>query len=173
MVFTGHLEKIICTLLFHLHTILMDKSAFELPNLNRFPCQQHTLRRQCLCVPHLISQIISKDKCMVGGTKFSFSSENTAFIGTFKHFVDIYFSKSVCISVCMGGGGDQIGQVMRKCVLCHMLTTKVQGGDQIGQVMRKCVLCHMLTTKVQISNFIVHCIDSMICTLAVSQISRF
>ena len=48
------------------------KSALELPNLNVFPCQQHTLRHtnriQCLGVPHLSSQISSKDKYMVGGT---------------------------------------------------------------------------------------------------------
>ena len=27
-----------------------------------------------------------------------------SFIGSFKHFVGIYFSKSVCISACGGGG---------------------------------------------------------------------
>ena len=51
----------------------------------------------------------------------------------------------------------------------------------MGQVMQKCVLCHMPTTKVQISLcihglisiFIVRCLDSMICILDLSKISRF
>ena len=50
----------------------------------------------------------------------------------------------------------------------------------MGQVMGKCVLCHMLTTKVQsahlrslISTFVVRCLDSMICILAISKVSRF
>ena len=39
--------------------------------------------------------------------------------------------------------------------------------------MRKCVLWHMRKTKVQISTFVVRCLDSMICILALSKVSRF
>ena len=48
----------------------------------------------------------------------------------------------------------------------------------MGHVMRKCVLCHMRTTKVQISlrslvsTFVVRCLDSMICILAIAITSR-
>ena len=48
---------------------------------------------------------------------------------------------------------------------------------QMGQVMRKRVLCHMRTTKVQInlriSTFVVRCLDGMIGILAISKVSRF
>ena len=47
----------------------------------------------------------------------------------------------------------------------------------LGQVMQKCVLCHMRTTKAQISSlistFVVRCLGSMICILAISKVSRF
>ena len=43
----------------------------------------------------------------------------------------------------------------------------------IGQVMRKCALCHMRTTKAQISTIAVRCLNSMICMLAISKVSRF
>ena len=44
----------------------------------------------------------------------------------------------------------------------------------LGQVMQKCVLFHMRTTKVQISlRIVVLCLDSMICILAVSKVLRF
>ena len=43
----------------------------------------------------------------------------------------------------------------------------------MGQVKRKRFLCHMRTTKVQISTFVVCCLDSMICILTISKVSRF
>ena len=47
----------------------------------------------------------------------------------------------------------------------------------MGQVMRKCVLCHMRTSKVQISGlistFVVRCLDGTVCLLALSKVSRF
>ena len=53
----------------------------------------------------------------------------------------------------------------------------------LGRVMRKRVLSHMRTTKVRISLrirkrslisiFVVRCLDSMICILAISKVSRF
>ena len=48
----------------------------------------------------------------------------------------------------------------------------------MGQVMQKRVLCHMRTTKLQISlrslisTFVVRCLDSRICILAISNVSR-
>ena len=49
--------------------------------------------------------------------------------------------------------------------------------EHLGQVMRKCVLCHMRTIKAHprslISTFVVRCLDSVICILAISKVSRF
>ena len=42
-----------------------------------------------------------------------------------------------------------------------------------GPGMVKRVFCHMRTTKVQISTFVVRCLDSTICILAISKVSRF
>ena len=48
----------------------------------------------------------------------------------------------------------------------------------LSRVMRKCVLCHMRTTKVQISlhslisAFVVHCLDSVISLDSTAEISR-
>ena len=39
--------------------------------------------------------------------------------------------------------------------------------------MRSRDLCHMRTTKAQISTFVVRCLDSMICILDISKVSRF
>ena len=49
----------------------------------------------------------------------------------------------------------QMGQVMQKCVLCHMQKTK--GADQPAHP-------HSL-----ISTLVVCCLDSMICILAISK----
>ena len=38
--------------------------------------------------------------------------------------------------------------------------------------MRKCVLCHMRTTKAQISTVVVRCLDSMISLDSIAEISR-
>ena len=49
----------------------------------------------------------------------------------------------------------------------------------MGQVMQKRVLSHMRTTNVQISlrslisTFVFRCLDSMICIIAISKVSRF
>ena len=43
---------------------------------------------------------------------------------------------------------------------------------KVGYVMRKRVLCHMETTKVRFS-LRIHTMDSMICLLAISKVSRF
>ena len=40
----------------------------------------------------------------------------------------------------------------------------------MGQVMQKRVLCNMQTTN---TTFVFHCLDSMICILAISKSSRF
>ena len=43
--------------------------------------------------------------------------------------------------------------------------------DYLGQVMRKCVLCHLLPRSL-ISIFVVCCLDSIICILTLSKVSR-
>ena len=54
-----------------------------------------------------------------------------------------------------------LGQVIRKCVICHMRTTKVKGADQPAHL------------RSVISTFVVHSLDSMMCILAISKVSRF
>ena len=46
--------------------------------------------------------------------------------------------------------------------------------ENMGQVMRTCVLCHMRTKRCSlICTFVVRCSDSVICILAISKVSRF
>ena len=40
----------------------------------------------------------------------------------------------------------------------------------MSRAMRKCVLCHMRTTKAQISAFVVRCLDSMISLDSIAEI---
>ena len=42
----------------------------------------------------------------------------------------------------------------------------------MSRAMRKCVLCHMRTTKAQISAFVVRCLDSIKSLDSIAEISR-
>ena len=52
-----------------------------------------------------------------------------------------------------------MGQVMRKCVLCHPYANN-KGANQPAHP------CSLIST------FVVRCLDSMICILAISEVSR-
>ena len=66
---------------------------------------------------------------------------------------------------------NSLAIVFIQCIIvfkaCHGLFT-----FYLSRAMRKCVLCHMRTTKAQISAFVVRCLDCIISLDSISEISR-
>ena len=57
---------------------------------------------------------------------------------------------------------------------CLQLVLELRLHMYLSRAMRKCVLCHMRTTKARslISAFVVHCLDSIISPDSIAEISR-
>ena len=88
-------------------------------------------------------------------------------------------------SLCMIQFSKTIPQFVRLYISYKMVKSETKTLEDtllyMGQILRKCVLCHMRTTKVQISlrfravlsAYVIACLNSMIYILAISKVSRF